>query len=90
VIGQPGNFEVSYIEKIAHRHHLEDRKPARTPLPTVDDVLAKCESMNDGKASAQDILLCDGLQSPYAREISRTVSVTWCSVKSSLRCFFLV
>jgi transposase InsO family protein len=43
----------SYIEKIAHRYHLEERKPAITPLPTFDDMLAKY----DGKASAQDIHL---------------------------------
>ena len=43
----------SYLEKIAHRYHLEERKPARTPLPTFNDTLSKYE----GKASAQDIHL---------------------------------
>lgn len=43
----------SYLEKIAHRYHLEDRKPALTPLSTFNDMLTKY----DGKASAQDVHL---------------------------------
>jgi hypothetical protein len=43
----------SYIEKIAHKYHLQDRKPASTPLPTLNDLLTKYE----GKASGKDIYL---------------------------------
>ena len=43
----------SYLEKIAHRYHLGDRKPAPTPLSTFNDTLTKY----DGKASAQDVHL---------------------------------
>ena len=41
----------SYIEKIAHRFHLEDRKPPNTPMST--EALVK----NEGQATPQEIYL---------------------------------